>query len=304
MINREPRAQARRAGATLAAVALAACGLAACSSSGAPAAGGTQGRPGALQEILTAPKGLRAATEPQPNGTLWALAGSSASQALFEFNLSSSQRPVGVRPVSATAQSVAESLSGVIGLALGTGRSGALELLDGTTGTPSSVIPIGAPARQVVVGSDGSTFYVLDGTATSSSVTIIDSQDGRILGTVPVPLDTTSVVPDVQETTIYALQPNGVVSQIALADGQVETSFQTGGEAKSIALSPDGGTLYVLKGPMTEPNVAVVDVATQSVSKVLPAPANCLQILVSANGDQLYQMVGTAGYGNIQVFAS
>ena len=82
------------------------------------------------------------------------------------------------------------------------------------------------------------------------------------------------------------------------------SSFRTGDGARSIALSPDGNTLYVLKGPAAAPNVAVVDVATQSVQRVMPAPANCLQILVSANGGELYQMVGTPGYGNIQVFAS
>jgi len=45
----------------------------------------------------------------------------------------------------------------------------------------------------------------------------------------------------------------------------------------------------------------VVDLATESVRKVLPAPGNCLQVLVSANGNQLYQVVGSASYGNIQV---
>lgn len=292
-----------RRAAVVTACALAACALAACSS-GAPAAGGASGRARDPEQILPAPKDLRAAAEPQPNGTIWTLAGGTASRALFEFSLSGGRSPVGVMPVSDAAQSVAESLTGVIGLALGTRKSGALELLDGATGKVSRIVPIGAPARQVVVGSDGSTFYVLNGTGTSASVTIVNSRNGRVLETVPVPLHTVSVVPDVQETTIYALQPNGLVSQIAVAGGQIETSFRTGDLARSLALSPDGGTLYVLKGPATAPNIAVVDVATQSVRQVLPAPADCLQILVSANGGQLYQMVGTTAYGNIQVLAS
>jgi hypothetical protein len=291
--------------ALAASLALAASALAACSSGGGPPPGTTTANVGRPEQILSAPKNLRAAAEPQSNGTMWALAGGRASKSLFDFSLSGGTRGlVGALPVSNSARSVAESLSGVLGLALGTRHSGALELLNGATGTAARMLPLGAPARQVVVGSDGSTFYVLNGTSASASVTIVNSGNDRLLGTVPVPLDTVSIVPDLQESTIYALQPDGTVSQVAVAGGRIETSFRIGDAARSLAISPDGGTLYVLKGDMSAPNVAVVAVATQSVSRILPAPANCLQILVSANGSQLYQMVGTAGYGNIQVFPS
>jgi DNA-binding beta-propeller fold protein YncE len=198
---------------------------------------------------------------------------------------------------------VTESLTGVLGVALGGRGTGALELLDGSTATVVRTVALGAPAREVVVGSDGGTFYVLNGTAAASSVTIVDSQDGRVKGTVPVPLDTVSIVPDVQETAIYALQPNGHVSQVAAAGGRIITNFPIGASGHSLALSPDGSTLFALKGATDATNVAVVDLATESVRKVLPAPSNCLQVLVSANGNQLYQVAGTAGYGNIQVFA-
>jgi DNA-binding beta-propeller fold protein YncE len=233
---------------------------------------------------------------------MWTLAGSTRSRGLFEFNLASG-RAVGSISVSSAAQSVTESLTGMLGVALGSGGTGALELLDGSTATVVRIVPLGAPARDVVVGSDGATFYVLNGTTVSSSVTIVDSQDGRVQGTVPVPLNTVSIVPDAQETAIYALQPNGRVSQIATAGGRIITSFPIGAQGHSLALSPDGSTLYSLKGSTDATNVAVVDLATESVSKVLPAPSNCLQVLVSANGNQLYQVAGTAGYGNIQVFA-
>ena len=35
---------------------------------------------------------------------------------------------------------------------------------------------------------------------------------------------------------------------------------------------------------------------------MLPAPRHCVRVLVSADGSQLYQLVGTSSYGNIQVF--
>jgi hypothetical protein len=59
----------------------------------------------------------------------------------------------------------------------------------------------------------------------------------------------------------------------------------------------------VLKGSSSVANIAVVSVSTESIRHVLPAPRGCRQVLVSADGRQLYDVVGTASYGNIQVFA-
>jgi hypothetical protein len=37
---------------------------------------------------------------------------------------------------------------------------------------------------------------------------------------------------------------------------------------------------------------------------VLPAPSHCVELTVSPDGKQLYEVVGAPGYGNIQVFGS
>jgi DNA-binding beta-propeller fold protein YncE len=280
--------------------ALAAAPLAACSASGV----GQSARQSASitpRQILPAPKNLLALAQPQPNGALWALAGNATSKGLFDINLAGGSG-IGSISVSNAAQSVTESLADVVGLALGTGRTGALELLDGSTGKVTRTVPLGAPARDVVVASDGSTFYVLNGTRRSASVTIVNSRNAAVGGTIPVPLATVSIAPDGQGTSLYALQPNGLISQIALAGGKIMSSFPVGSAARSLALSPGGSTLYVLKDSGADVNVAEVNLATESVQKVLPAPANCLQVLVSADGSELYQVVGTPTYGNIQVF--
>jgi DNA-binding beta-propeller fold protein YncE len=273
--------------------------LAGCSSGGpAPASQPPQVRP---ERILPAPKDVLSAGQPQPGGTTWVLAGTDASRGLFKIDLATG-RPIGSVPVSGAATSVAESLDGVLGLALGTSGSGALELMNGATATVTRTVPLGAPAREVMAGSDGSTFYVLNGTGSSSSVTIVDSRAGRVLRTVPVPLNTVSIVPGAAQGTLYALQPDGRVSEIAVAGGKVMATFPVGDSGDSIALSPDGATLYALKGQQGAANVAVVDLATESVRKALPAPRHCLEVLVSADGRLLYEVVGTPGYGNIQVF--
>lgn len=282
-------------------VTVAALGLAACSdNSKAHGAAAVSMLP---QHILHAPKSMLSTTEPQANGGMWALTGPS-SAGLFEIS-SVTGKVKASFSVSDTARSVAESATGTLALALGSDHTGALELVNSQTRKTITTVPLPAPARQVVVGSDGTTFYVLTGWATTASVTIVGGRSGRVEGTVPMPSDAVSIAPDIQQATIYALERDGLVDQIGLAKGRIQAKFKVGDgdTGQSIALSPDGNTLYVLKELGGISNIAVVDAATEAVKKVLPAPSNCVELLVSPGGGQLYEVVGTPRYGNIQIFA-
>ena len=124
------------------------------------------------QRILRAPGSLVSVTGPAANGTMWMLAGKS-SKGLFEMD-SSSGGMKGSISVSADARSVAETPSGIIAVALGGKRTGALELLS-SAGKLVKTIALPAPALQVVVGSDGTTFYVLTATDTTASVAVVGS---------------------------------------------------------------------------------------------------------------------------------
>jgi len=251
--------------------------------------------------IVNAPTNLLAVAPPQAGGSMWMLAGK-PSTGLFRFSLATG-RATGSVSVSGAARSVAQSRSGVIGLATGTRRSGALELLSGTTPRPVRTVPLPAPARQVVAS--GASFYVLTAWPDSASLTIVTARTGAVTGTVPVPKDTVSVAVTSQgrPADIYVLERTGLVDEVATASGHIDDSFRVGTAGRALALSPDGDTLYVLKGTAAVSNVAVVSVATESVRRVLPAPSHCHGLLVSADGGQLYEVVGTASYGNIQVFA-
>jgi DNA-binding beta-propeller fold protein YncE len=292
---------ARRMTAVLGAAA-AVLALSACSRGNSPAtAHGAAAISMLPQHILHAPKSVLAATEPQANGAIWALAGPS-SAGLFEISSATGHIKTSFS-VSDTARSVAESSGGIIALALGSVHSGALELVNSRAEKVVRNVPLPAPAKQVVVGGDGTTFYVLTGWATTASVTIVNGQTGQVKGTVPMPSDVVSMVPDSQQATIYALERDGLVDQISLSKGRLVAKFKVGDTGQSIALSPDGSTLYVLKELGGISNIAIVDTATEAVKEALPAPSNCIEVMVSPGGGQLYEVVGTPGYGNIQIFA-
>lgn len=284
-------------GVTVAALTLAGCS----GGSSTAAAHGAAAISMLPQRILHGPKSMLSVAGPRADGTMWALAGPS-SAGLFQISSATGQVKTSFS-VSDTARSVAESASGILALALGRGHSGALDLIGGRARKVIRTVPLPALAKQVVVGSDGITFYVLAGRAATASVTIVNGQTGRVKGTVPMPGDTVSVVPAGQQDAIYALGRDGLVNQISTADGMIQGEFRVGDTGQSIAISPDGGTLYVLKKLGRISNVAVVDTDTEAVTKVLPAPGNCVELMVSPGGGQLYDVVGTAGYGNIQIFA-
>jgi DNA-binding beta-propeller fold protein YncE len=158
------------------------------------------------------------------------------------------------------------------------------------------------PVYSVGAGSDGTTFYVLNGTAKARVVTVVNGQKDATIASVPAPSDAVAVVPSPGEHNLYVLEADGTVSEISVANGQLVTQFSVGQSGRALALSPDGTILYVLKGRGAARNVAVVNLATEAVTKVLPAAADTQGIVLSPTGTTLYDIVGTGSYGNIQSY--
>ena len=294
-------------GLTVAAFILAGCaagGSHVTSTSTAGASGGDYGGYGLRpQRVLHAPGSMLAATEFQANGVMWALTGP-GSAGLFQISSATGQ--VKSRfSVSDFARSVAESRTGVIALALDTGRSGALQLINAGTRKVTRVVRLPWPAEQVAVARGSSTFYVLTARAGQARVMIVNGQDGRVAGAVAVLPDVTSVVPGARPGTLYAIERNGLLDVIGVPGSKLVARIRAGsGGGESVALSPDGRTLYVLEQLGGIANIALVNPATRLVEKVLPAPGSCVQVLVSPGGGHLYEVVRTAGTGSIQVTAA
>lgn len=285
-------------------VAVAAVALSACSSS--TSAIGRTGSSSTAEvrpsHIYAAPAGLLGIAAPQQNGVLWLLAGSSPARALHALDLSNSSL-VGSVPVSNDVSSLAQSSTGELADGIATANAGAVELRNGSTGALVATVPVGAPVRQLVFGPDGNTLYVLDGNAASTSVTVVDTGSKTVQGSFGVGLDTVAVAPSPDQTSVWALSSHGTVEQVAVAGGKVEARFTVGHTGTDLVVSPTGDRLYVLKGALSSRNVAEVTVATEQVRTVLPAPADCVAVVLSADGQTLYDAVGTPSFGNVQAFA-
>jgi DNA-binding beta-propeller fold protein YncE len=229
------------------------------------------------------------------------LAGNPSARTLQQIDIvSHAHLTVLAAPASATA--VAETATGVLGLGLASPNGGAVQLRSSATGALLQTVAVSAPVVALAAGTTGAALFVLEATATAANVIVLDSATGHVLRRVPVPLLAVAVTPGPAQTTVWVLQPDGLVDQVGLGNGTLMTQFSIGNSGRALALSPDGSTLYVLKGRGSIRNVAVVDLATESVLRVLPAPLGAVGLVLSPDGSTLYDLVGTAAMGNIQAF--
>jgi DNA-binding beta-propeller fold protein YncE len=235
---------------------------------------------------------------------MWLLAESSGATTLQQLDLTKDDI-LRVVPEASGADAVAQSPSGVVGVAVARGGAGSLELRN-ASGQLEATVPVGDPARDVVAGAGGTTFYVLNGDRSSMSVTLIDEQTRRALDTVPVPLDTLAVAVDPSETDLFALERDGNLAEITVNSGAVIKVFNPGiSRPLQVCISPDGGELYVLRhAGDVETDVDVVAVGLHRVTRTVTAPDGAVDLAISLDGTTLYGIVGATGYGSVQLFPS
>jgi DNA-binding beta-propeller fold protein YncE len=250
-------------------------------------------------KVLAAPKAILGAADPQPNGAMWVLSGSARVRTLTSIDLASG-KTLNTVGVSSSASAVAESPTGVLALGLATARTGAVELLNATTGAVEGSVAVGAPVRSLAFGADGVTLYVLDGDPASTSVSVVNTSSDKVIQTFGEAHDAVDVVPDPSQSAVWTLDHSGGVEETSLASGKPDAAFPLEGAGLSVAAAPNGGLLYVLKGTAAASNIAVVSTVTDAIKKLLPAAGGSVALAISPDGRTLYDVVGTPSVGNIQ----
>jgi len=274
--------------------------LAGCGSGGTPSAHHRSSGHTKPFEVVPGPAGLRSSGPPQPNGMVWMLAGTPKDRTINEVNLVSKiQRQV--VGVSSNARAVTQSSTGLIALGLATRRTGAVELLSGSAGSVDATVPVSDPVLALAFGDDGTTLYVLEGAGQVRAVAIVDTVKHKLERTIGLPSDAVGIVPTPDQKAIWSVQSSGVVQKTALTNDKPITAFPTSGPGIAITLSPNGGTLYVLKGTRATANIAVLSTATEIQKEALPAASDSVGLGISLDGSELYDPAGTATYGNIQI---
>lgn len=253
-------------------------------------------------KILAIPSGTISASSPLPNGTLWVVAGNAASKGIFQISLGSGKVDASVS-VANDVSAIAQASTGEICLGISTpSGGGALEFRSGVTGGLLSTVPLSGAVIALTAGSDAKTFYALTRVGSAMSVSVVQDTNGKVISTVPAPKAAVSLAVTSSERHVYVLQSDGIVSELSTSNGQVDSQFSTGRSGYFAAISSDGSIMYVLKGQDPNRNIAVVQLTTESVKKVLPAAASSVAIALSPDDTKLYDVVGNVSVGNIQIY--
>ena len=251
--------------------------------------------------IIPGPAQALGVSAPTSQGTVWVLAGTATAKTLHLIDLASRSSEA-VVPVSAAAVAVAVAQGGWLGIGTATSRTGALQIWSQGTRVVAGTVPLSGPV--LAMAASGNRFFVLTGTPSSASVAVVDSATRQLVESVPAPAGAVAVSPASGGHSLWVLRSDGLLDEIALDGGEVSVQFGTGsgGVARALAVAPGGATVYVLRNSGRVSSVAVVATATESVTKVLPAPASTVDLVLSRSGATLYDLVGTPTVGNLQAF--
>jgi hypothetical protein len=231
---------------------------------------------------------------------VWVLAGTARARTINQVSLPTKTQHQ-VVGVSSNARAVTQSSTGLIALGMATRTTGAVKLLSSSAGSVDATVPVSDPVLGLAFGDDGTTLYVLEGVAHVRSVAIVNTVSHKVERTIGLPSDATAIVPTPDQKAIWSVQRSGTVQKTSLTNGRPVSEFSTGGPGIAIALSPNGGRLYVLKGTHATANIAVIATATEVQKEVLPAASHSVGLGISLDGSELYDPAGTAKYGNIQI---
>jgi hypothetical protein len=232
---------------------------------------------------------------------MWVLAAGNAQvRTLTDIDLSDGQKIMTV-PASAAADAVAQSATGVLAVGTATTTTGSVELLNGSSGSTLSTIPIGAPVRSLAFAADGVTLYVLNGSKTSTSVTVVNSSSGQTATSVGSPTEAVDLQANPQQSEIWTVQSNGNVQATSLQSGRSVATIPLDLSGIALAYPSSGTRMYVLKGSGSVWNIAEISSGATSISRTIPAAAHSVDLVASPDGSTLYDLVGTTRVGNIQI---
>jgi hypothetical protein len=288
----------RRVSTSAVAVATAVVVVAACSA--APAASTTPSTRHVVSRIIPAPSDLIGGAIPPPNGSMWVLAGNGRAKTLTEIDLSNGHK-IATVPVSTAADAIAQSPTGLLAVGTATATAGSVQLRNGSSGTISSTVTVGAPVRSLAFGADGVTLYVLNGTTTNASITVVDTTNGQTITTVGCPKDAVDLQPDPAQSNVWTVQSGDNVQETSLQTGRAGGIIKLNAPGIALTFSSSGAQLYVLRGTGSVWNIAELSAGATSIRHTIPAAAHSVDLVASPDGPELYDLVGTGRIGNIQV---
>ena len=193
-----------------------------------------------------------------------------------------STTPSGVVSVGETPTDVTFNPTGT--LALVTNQfDPSVGIIDVATGKQTAIIGGIATMFRVVVAANGQRAYA---TESDGRLLVIDLASRTLMTTVPIPNDANGLAFGAGDSLLYVTSMRGAVTTVNLKSNTAVRTWTLGGLLQDVAVSPDGGTLYIAH----EENGAIdiVNSATGAVTNQIMTGSGVFGLKLSLDGKSLY----------------
>jgi DNA-binding beta-propeller fold protein YncE len=163
-------------------------------------------------------------------------------------------------------------------------------IIDVATGRQSTVIPGSASMFRVLVAPDGQRAYA---TESDGKLLVINLNPRALVTTIPIDEASNGLAFAPGDTLLYVTSMRGTVAGVNLKTNKVVAAWNEGGTLQDIAVSPDGGALYV-----AHEDAGIIDVVnpgTGAVTTRLTTSAGVFGLKISPDGKILYATEPSAG---------
>jgi DNA-binding beta-propeller fold protein YncE len=165
--------------------------------------------------------------------------------------------------------------------------------IDVATGKQTLVIRGSATMFRVLVAQDGQRAYA---TESDGKLLVINLPSRTLVTTVPIPNDANGLAFGAGDSLLYVSSMRGVLTTVNLKSNTPVRTWTLGGVLQDVAVSPDGGTLYVAHEETG--TIDVVSSATGAVTSKITTPAGVFGLELAIDGKTLW---ATEPSGNVLV---
>ncbi|MFS2185302.1 MBG domain-containing protein [Mucilaginibacter sp. Mucisp84] len=171
-----------------------------------------------------------------------------------------------------------------------------IKIINPAANTITDSIPLPITPRELTLSPDSSRLYILHYTSgeLTGKVSVVNTADYSIIKTITVGKAPRALAISPDGGKLYvanSFPPSGIssspdpgsISVISTATNEVIKTFDVAGRPQDIAISPDGGTLYVTS---ENKGLTFIDASTYVVGRFMSAPQD--RILLSHDGKTLY----------------
>jgi len=155
--------------------------------------------------------------------------------------------------------------------------------IDVATGKQTLVIRGSATMFRVLVAPDGQRAYA---TESDGKLLVINLPSRTLVTTVPIPNDANGLAFGAGDSLLYVSSMRGVLTTVNLKSNTAVRNWTLGGTLQDVAVSPDGGTLYVAHEESGA--IDVVNSATGAVTSKIATPAGVFGLKLAIDGKTLW----------------